>query len=292
MHRPQPRILFLILLSVVVSLWSCRAHSSGEVRNGKQPEPAKAPLDPAHDGGPIVSETIGHFRVETYSATVNISKTYKNGLRFDDVLHLYSKLDQQDHVRVLISVKPQAERKGAGMLAEIQNKQLVSGYRFIPDTKTIVPISPAQEFSNVVLGGLSLEDFQMVQGVSPFSETRVTSREEVNGKLCDVLEVVFIDQSQYQQGKLFTTVAERLPVLVQAFNQKGDLVKEIVFDKVERLGKVWVARQLTVREKSFDYTSTFNFEDVKVNSSIEDSIFTQEFLQKGWQEPVEKNRPR
>jgi hypothetical protein len=187
-------------------------------------------------------------------------------------------------------VKPQAERKGSGVLAEIRNKELISAHRFIPDTKRVVPINTKQTYSNVVIGGLSLQDFQLVQGVSPFSETRVVSRGEVNGKLCDELAVVFSDQSLYQRGQLFTTVAERLPVLSRAFNKDGVLVKEIVFDKIEQVGGAWVVKQLTVVEKSFDYTSTFNFENIQLNTPIEDSVFTVEFLQQGWQETPEKGR--
>jgi hypothetical protein len=130
----------------------------------------------------------------------------------------------------------------------------------------------------------------MVQGISPFSEIRVASRGEVNGKLCDELAVVFSDKSQYENGQLFTTVAERLPVLLRAFNKDGVLVKEIVFDKLEQVGDAWVVRQLTVVEKSFDYTSTFNFENIQLNPPIEDSVFTVEYLQKGWQEAPAKGQ--
>ena len=242
------------------------------------------------DGAPIVSETVAHFRAQTYSATVNISKVYQNGRRYDDVVHVYSKLDQPDRVRVLISVKPQGERKGTGMLAEIKNNQMISGYRFVPESQSVVPVSGSQRFANVVIGGLSLQDFQLVQGVAPFSEMRLAGREEINGKQCDAIEVVFIDQSQYHHGKFFSTVSERLPVLMQAFDKDGALVKEIVFDELKQIGKTWVVNRLTVRDKSFKYESTFTFADVLLNARLEDFVFTPEFLQKGWQEMGEKSR--
>lgn len=286
MQRRQRCLLLLLLVASSSFFWSCRARN----QTAKQSEPATPAASPVKDGGPIVSETIGHFRAQTYSATVNISKVYRNGLRYDDLLHIYSKLDQQDRIRVLISVKPQGERKGTGMLAEIQNNQMVSGYRFIPESKSVVPVSGSQRFSNVVLGGLSLQDFQLVQGVAPFSEMRLAGREEINGKQCDAIEVVFIDQSQYHHGKLFTTVGERLPVLMQAFDKDGALLKEIVFDELKQIGKTWVVNRLRVLDKSFKYESTFTFADVRLNSRLDDSVFTPEFLQKGWQEAGEKSR--
>lgn len=283
MRYRQSYLLVIILFSGLFWLSSCRANNSAEDKSLKA-------ADPATDGSAIISETMGHFKAQTYSATVSISKVYKSGLRYDDVLHIHSKLDEQDHIRVLMSIKPQAERKGMGMLAEMRNKEIVSAHRFIPDTKRVVKVNPRQKFSNVVIGGLSLQDFQLVQGISPFTETRVAGREEVNGKLCDALEVVFSDQSQYHHGQLYTTVAERLPVLLRTYSKENTPIKEIVFDKLEQTGNGWIVKQLTAIEKSFGYTSTFNFEDIKIDTPIEDSIFTVEFLQKGWQENPDKGR--
>lgn len=269
---------------------SCSARSSGETTK-QQAGTVSAPSQ-GNDGSAIVAETMKHFRVQTYSAMINVAKVQKNGLRFDDVIRFYSKVDQQNHLHLLLSIKPQAKRKGSTVLVEMLNNQLVSGHRLIPDTGRIVPISPQQKFSNVVIGGLSLLDFQMMQGFSPFAETRIARREEVNGKLCDVIEVVPLDRSQSDHEELFTTVAERSPVLVRAYNQKGELIKEISFDKLDQATTTWVVRQLTVVDKRFDYTSTFNFENVQVNPQLDESIFTPEFVQKGWQEPDEKTNPR
>jgi hypothetical protein len=278
MRYRQIYLSVIVLFAGLFWMSSCRPNSSVEEKSPKAEETVKK------DANAIISETMGHFKTQTYTSTVNIAKVYTSGLRYDEVLRIYSKLDAQDHVHVLMSVKPQAERKGSGILAEIQNKEMVSAYRFIPETKRVVAMNPKQNFSNVVIGGLSLQDFQMVQGVSPFSETRVVSREEFNGQLCDELEVIFSDQSQYDHGQLFTTVAERLPVLLRAFNKEGVPIKEIVFDKVEQVGNSWVVKQLTAIEKTFNYTSTFNFEDIQLNTPIDDSVFTTDFLQKGWQE--------
>ena len=283
MRYRQSYLLLIVLCLGLFCLSSCRPNNSAKDKSPQAEDTVK-------DANAIVSEMMEHFRTQTYTSTVNISKLYKSGLRYDDVLHIYSKLDEQDHIRVLMSVKPQAERKGSGILAEIRNKELVSAYRFIPETKRVVAMNPKQNYSNVVIGGLSLQDFQMVQGLSPFAEMRVVRREEVKGKLCDELEVIFSDQSQYHHGQLFTTVAERLPVHLRAFNKDGALVKEIVFDKLEQEGNAWVVKQLTVIENSFDYTSTFNFENVQLNTRVEDSVFTVDFLQRGWQDTPDQGR--
>lgn len=275
MHHRRPYPLVIVILFIGLCwLSACRSSNSAEDTSAE---------DKSEDGNAIVSETLGHFKAQTYSATVNIAKVYKGGARYDDVLHLYSKFDEQNRIRVLMSIKPQEGRNGTGMLAEVQNNELLSAYRLIPETKRVVAVNPKQNFSNVVIGGLSLQDFQLLQGVSPFTEVRVTGRDKVKGKLCYALEVIFRDQSQYHHGQLFTTQAERLPVLLRAFTKEGTLLKEIVFDKLEQVGNEWSVKQLTTIEWKFDYTSTFNFEDVQINTPIEESIFTVDFLQKGWQ---------
>jgi hypothetical protein len=269
----------LVITALFVGLFWLSSCRSGDSTGGKEAGAA------SEDANSIVAKTMGHFRAQTYSATVNIAKVYKGGARFDDVLRLYSKFDGQDHARVLMSIKPQEGRSGAGMLAEVKNNEIVSASRLIPETKRVVQVNTKQQFANVVIGGLSIQDFQMLLGVSPFSEVRVTGREKMKGKMCDALEVVFSDQSQYHHGQLYTTVGERLPVLLRAYTKEGTLLKEIVFDRLEPAGDTSVIRQLTVIEWKFDYTSTFKFENVQVNAPVEDSVFTNDFLQKGWQEP-------
>jgi hypothetical protein len=283
MRHRRSYLLAVAIFSALFWLPSCGRNSPAE----EQRPPAAAPVS---DGSPIVSETMGRIKTRTYSATVNISKVYKNGLRYDDVLRIYSKLDEQGRTRVLLSVKPQGERKGFGMLAEMRDKEIISAHRLIPESKQVVPLNPKRKFSNVVIGGLNLEDFQLVQGVSPFAEARVAGREEVNGKACDALDVIFPEQSQYHHGRLFTTAAERLPVLLRTYNQEGAPLKEVVFDKLEQVDGAWAVKQLTVVERSFDYTSTFNFGDIQVNAPLDDSIFTTDYLLKGWQEPRGKSR--
>jgi hypothetical protein len=266
----------IVLLSCLFCLTSCRRSDSaadkGGVNTGAE----------AKDANTIISETMGHFKAQTYVSTVNIAKVFKTNLRYDDVLRIYSKMDEPEGGRALLIVKPQGERKGTGILAEIRNKEIVSAYRLIPETKRVVEMDTKRNYSNVVIGGLSLQDFQLMRGISPFSEMRVVGQEDVNGKSCYKLDVVFSDQSQYQRGELFTTVAERLPVLLRAFGKEGAVLKVVSFDKLERAGDSWVVKQLTVTENEFDYTSIFNFEDVRLNLPIDDSIFTQEFLMKGW----------
>jgi hypothetical protein len=269
--------LFILVLFSSWAFLSCRANSWIGGASRHEADSAKV-----NDGSAIVSETMGPFRTQTYSATVNITKIYKNGLRYDDVLRFYSKSDQRDHIRLLMLIKPQAERKGAGLLIEMQNNELLSGYRFIPESKTVVPVNSKKRFVDVVVGGLSLQDFQLMQGLTPFAEMRIHGREEIEGRLCDVIEVIPFDNSQYHHARLFTTVAERLPVVVRAFSQDGAVIKEIVFDKLEQVGQNWVVIQLTVIEKKFNYTSTFKFENVQVNPRIDDSVFTPDFLQKGY----------
>ena len=286
MNNSRLYLFGVVLCAGLFAYSSCSAKTS--VENTKQQTATATAPGQGADGNAIVAETMGHFRVQTYSAIINIAKVQKNGRRFDDVIRFFSKVDQQNHLHLLLSIKPQAERKGSTVLVELLNNQLVSGHRLIPETKRIVPISPQQKFSNVVIGGLSLLDFQMMQGFSPFAETRIGRREDVNGKSCDVIEVVPLDRSQFDHGELFTTAAERSPVLVRAYNQKGELIKEIFFDKIDQATNTWVVRQLTVVDKKFDYTSTFNFDNVEVNPQLDDSIFTPEFVQKGWRETYEK----
>ena len=279
-------LLAIVSCAGLFAFSSCSAKSS--VENTKQQSGTVSAPGQGNDGSAILVETMGRFRTKTYSAIINIAKVHKNGRRFDDVIRFYSKLDQQNHLHLLFNIKPQAGRKGSSVLVEMLNNQVVSGHRLIPETRSIVPINPQRKFSHIVIGGLSLLDFQMMQGLLPFAKTRIARREEVNGKLYDVIEIVPLDRSESDHAELFITVAERAPALVRAYNQQGELVKEIFFDKLDQATNTWVVRQLIVVDKKFDYTSTFTFENVQINPRLDDSVFTPEFLQKGWQEADEK----
>jgi hypothetical protein len=253
-------------------------------------QPACHPTSPAEkkaaapelDPNAVVSETLSHFKARTFTCTVQIAKVYENNLRYDDDLRLYIKLDG-DNGKTLMQVKPNGDRKGTAVLAEVKNKEITSAYRYIPEGNRVVEVNPRTNSLNVVIGGLSIQELQMFQGTSPFEQITVSGQEEIQGQLCYKLDATLIDRSQYERAELFTTVAERLPLLMRVFNKEGTLAKVISIDKLEQRPTTWVVKQITVEEKLFNYRSTFTFDKIQVDTEIPDQIFTIDYLKKGWQ---------
>jgi hypothetical protein len=235
------------------------------------------------DADTLISETLAHFNASTFKGNATIAKVLKSGRRFDDELKLYVKAEGQDR-RILMQVKPQKTHPGMGLLAEVKDKQIVSAYRYIPESNRVVELEVNDALSNVVIGGLSIQELQFLQGVSPFQELKVSGKQEINGELCYQIDAVLANQSQSHHAQLFTTVANRLPVLMRVFNKDGGLIKEISIDKLESTANTWVVRQLTIKDESFSYTSTFNFENIEINPPLPETIFTTDYLKRGWQD--------
>ena len=273
MHTSKRSWPVIVLMLVTCFQPACHSSSSPD-------EKKAAPTD--IDPNAIVSETLSHFNARTFSCTVKIAKVYGNNVRFDDELRLYIKLDGQNG-KVLMQVKPGGDRKGSAVLAEVKDKEIVSAYRYIPESKRVVEVNPRSSSLNVVIGGLSIQELRMFQGASPFEQITVSGKEEINGQQCYKLDATLIDKSQYERAELFTTVAERLPLLMRVFNKEGSLAKIISIDKLEQRATTWVVKQLTVEDKTFNYTSTFTFDNIQVNTEIPDHIFTVDYLKKGWQ---------
>ncbi|HYP26625.1 MAG TPA: outer membrane lipoprotein-sorting protein [Blastocatellia bacterium] len=229
----------------------------------------------------LMSETFAHFKAETLTCIAKIAKVYKNNRRFDDDLSISIKV--KGPVRhLLMQVKPRPGNAGTGFLAEQRDEKITSMYRYIPETNRVTEVNLRQGSADVVIGGLSIQEFQMFQGISPFEQLSIGDEQEIDGRMCYRIDAALIDKSRYNHAQLFTSVDERLPVLVRMFNKQDQLIREISVDKLEPMAQTWVVRQLTVRDETFNYTSTFSFEDIQVDAPVADSIFTVDHLKKGW----------
>jgi hypothetical protein len=268
--RKSCLVVFALILSLAFQV-SCRSQPTGN-----NSEPAKDDKE-AQD---LMAETLAHFNAETFTCIAKISKVYKNNRRFDDDLIIYVKV--KGPVRhLLMQVRPRPGNAGTGFLAEQRDSEITSIYRYIPETDRVAEVNLKRGSADVVIGGLSIQEFQMFQGISPFEKLSVGGQEEIDGKMCYRIDATLADKSRYDHAQLFTSVDERLPVLMRMFNKKDQLVKEISVDKVEPLAKTWVVKQLTVRDETFNYTSTFSFENTQVDVPVADSIFTIAHLKKG-----------
>lgn len=242
---------------------------------------ARAVREP--DAAALVAETMGKFNYRTYYAAVNTEKVY-NPQRSERERLLLRYADGEPVGRMMLQVKPQGDRQGLGMLLEEQGGQISNAYRYLPGERRVVPASLRQRSNSVVISGLSLQDFLMLQGISAFRESALHGRETRDGKDCYVIDSAFADQSDYHRAKLYTTTGERLPVLIVIYDKGSKVIKEISFDQLERENDAYVLRRLTVRDALYGYTSTFTFDDVRINSPLPDGLFTQETLGRGWPE--------
>lgn len=274
MHPRQKYLTVVVLVIAAFFQTGCRSEQTNENKADLSPGDGKDPQT-------LISETVNHFKANTLTSTAKITKVYKSNLTFNDELRFQMKVNGRD-MRAVIMVKPQTQHKGMGLLVNYQNERITSVYRYIPETQRVVEMSPDQSTSNVVLGGLSLQDFQIFQGISPFEEITIGAKEEINGQLCYRLDATLANKSEYTNAQFFTSVAERLPVLMRVFNKEGVMVKVISINKLEPRGNTWVVRQLAVSDEVFGYVSTFDFDNIQVDVPLADTIFTAENLKKGW----------
>lgn len=270
------RMTIAMLIVSLVGGYSCRSEPTEPESETKSPEAVNL------DAGALITETVGHFTARTFSCLVKVEKVYPNNLRFDDELRLYLKTDGQKS-RMLMRVKPHEDQKGIAFLAEQEDGQITSAYRYIPESNKVIKIDPKSTTSNVVIGGLSVHEMQLLQGRSPFEQMKVAGQKEVEGKTCYQIDAKLANEPRYKRAEFYTTVAERLPVMLRAFDNADMLIKEVIIDKVERSADSWVVSQLTVRDHAFGYNSTFRFEKVQVDIPLAESIFSPDYLKKAWQ---------
>jgi hypothetical protein len=267
----------LVLLFIVLLQFSCTSVSKNSSSSAKE-----SSNDP--EAEKLLAKAIDRFNFSTFSSRVAIRKVYSEKVKFEDEMRILTKTEN-NRKKFLIQIKPGEKHPGKGMLIEQdENNKVTSAYIYTPGKEEPVSIEPSRVNAgdaSVVIGGLSFLDIQILQGVRPFVRVRNEGVVNINSQDCQRLAIQFTEGQSYDRAQFFIS-PEELPILIKIFDRKGVAIKEISFEKFETIsGKVFV-KELVIKDQVYNYTSTLQFGNTRINDPIDEKVFTLDYLKKGW----------
>jgi len=238
-------------------------------------------------GEELLLKALRHFYFASYSTQVQIDKVYSENFKTNDEMRMSGKYDG-DHRKFMVQIKPGEKHKGRSVLVEGQGDKAIAAYTYSPGDKEVAKFNMGQvggggqTTADIVVGGLSFLDLQLLQGSLPRKRVSEEGTAEINSHSCYQLMIQYADGYEYDHVQFFATKDELLPVLLRIYDQKSAIIKEITFDKYDTVAGKSAVKVLIINDKVYGYTSNFTFGNTRIGDPIDDNIFTIENLKKGW----------
>ncbi len=111
---------------------------------------------------------------------------------------------------------------------------------------------------------------------------KLLREESVNGKPCYVVESVSKDED-YMYSKTITWVRKDnfVSVKKEFYDEDGELLKILTIKKIEKISGFWIVTHSEMKNVQKNHQTTMMLSDVKVNSGVPASKFTERMMMRG-----------
>jgi outer membrane lipoprotein-sorting protein len=87
-------------------------------------------------------------------------------------------------------------------------------------------------------------------------------------------------EKDYSQLKMWVNKDSFVPSKIEYYDKNGNLWKTLTFDKIEKLGKYQIAKQLEMKDLKKSHSTKMIVDEIKLDSGISDDIFTKRNLKR------------
>lgn len=87
-------------------------------------------------------------------------------------------------------------------------------------------------------------------------------------------------EKDYSQLKMWVNKNSYVPSKIEYYNKSGNLWKTLTFDKIEKLGKYQIAKQMEMKDLEKSHSTKMIINEIKLDSGLTDDIFTSRNLQR------------
>lgn len=170
---------------------------------------------------------------------------------------------------------------------EAGNKTLKIGnemWNYLKNTETTVKVPPSMMLQSWNGSDFTNDDLVRESNLSDDYDQKILAEEEMGGEKFWKIELDPKPNAPVVWGKLYywVNMKDYLPADIQYYDEKGNLVREMVFSNVKKFGKRRIPSVWTMDNKSKPgHSTTFKIQSVEFDIEINDSIFSFEELEKG-----------
>lgn len=167
------------------------------------------------------------------------------------------------------------------------NKTLKIGnemWNYLKNTETTVKVPPSMMLQSWNGSDFTNDDLVRESSLSDDYNQKLLAEEEIGGQKYWKIELDPKPEAAVVWGKLYYWVKQKdyTPADIQYYDEKGKLVREMVFSDVKQFGRRKIPSKWTMENKLEEgHSTSFQILSVEFDIEISDSIFSFEELEKG-----------
>lgn len=170
---------------------------------------------------------------------------------------------------------------------ETGNKTLKIGnemWNYLKNTETTVKVPPSMMLQSWNGSDFTNDDLVRESSLSDDYYQKLLDEEEISGEKYWKIELDPRPEAAVVWGKLYYWVKQKdyTPADIQYYDEKGKLVREMVFSDVKQFGRRRIPSKWTMENKLDEgHSTSFQILSIEFDIEISDSIFSFEELEKG-----------
>ncbi|MEM7369574.1 MAG: outer membrane lipoprotein-sorting protein [Bacteroidota bacterium] len=151
---------------------------------------------------------------------------------------------------------------------------------FSPSSDRTIKISGHMMRQSVMGSDLSYEDMMEDRKLTDVYHAEITGEEEMDGRLCYVLELTAkVEDVAYQSRKTWIDKERFVPLREELFAKSGQLLKRTDLSEVEQIQGRWFPKKIVYKDMLKDGKGTeFIMTNISFNQNIAPQLFTKASL--------------
>lgn len=211
------------------------------------------------------------------SAQVSMKIIEANGSKKERQISIKRKYSDKKN-QVLVKIQKPSDQKGAGLLSVIENGS-EQQWLYLPASKQVRRFVSKNKQEGVMGSELSPQDLDLNTAKS--AQVTFLKNAKVGAVDVSMIEVKSnANQTQYAKAVIWIDQKISLPLRIEYFNVKNQVVKRIDFQNYKSFNGVFRAQTINIKNLENKRGTLLALSNIKVNSGLSDDDFTQRALSK------------
>lgn len=246
--------------------------------------PALAPPRPVSAAAPDAEDIMRKVDVHRYDAddstfSITLVMKEKGGDTRTRKLAMKSKKTGRDK-KILIHFLEPSDVRGVGFMVWQYPKKDDERWLYIPSVNMVKRIAANDKRSSFMGTDFTYEDISGREVED--DKHKFVRSEKLNGEDCFVIQSTPRDagSAEFAYRLVWVRKDNYFSVKEQYFDKKKKLLKVYTVDDLEKLQGIWTIKRMTMKNEQTDHSTSVTYTDVKHNTGIPDTTFTERYLKR------------
>lgn len=180
----------------------------------------------------------------------------------------------------LIRFTSPADIEGTGFLSWENKDRDDDQFLYLPALRRVRRIVSSQKDMGFVNTDFTYEDLQRRKVEN--DQHRLLGEEKIKDWQCWKLESIPKKESDSQYGKFVSWIVKEIyvPIKVEFYDKKGQMVKRYTVNKLQKIDGIWTEMELVMHDLKNNHETELKVKEIRYNTGISDQVFTTKNLER------------